>query len=247
MGQFVMTWHDGRFARHSRFRYWLLDTSLRAMAPTLKHVFLKTHAAAVDYTLEDLQDPQKRKDLVSQMSTSTSKMPGSVGERRTMHQKLEGMVNQIEAETADQGEHAYEGRIPGGFCTLTCPVYKWEQLFDVVLRSYPSGKADDPDACEYYTQWKRLSLGAGKGHGNAHSILSPLCEQSCRGAMVLRSQAGAGVAFDCGRTDTTASFSNNARIARSADKSVSGFARQVRFCCSCGRCRPARPALLWLR
>ena len=76
-----------------------------------------------------------------------------------MHQKLEGMVNQIEAETADQGEHAYEGRIPGGFCTLTCPVYKWEQLFDVVLRSYPSGNADDPDACEYYTQWKRLSLG----------------------------------------------------------------------------------------
>jgi hypothetical protein len=25
-GRFVMTWHDGRFARHSRFRYWLVVT-----------------------------------------------------------------------------------------------------------------------------------------------------------------------------------------------------------------------------
>ena len=158
-GRFVMTWHDGRFMRHSRFRYWLLDTSLRSLAPSLQHVFLKTHAAAADYTLEDLKDPQKRKDLVSQMSTSTSKMPGSVGERRNMRQKLDGMVNQIEAETADQDEHGGQGRIPGAFCTLTCPVYKWEQLFDVVLKSYPKGASEDPDAFEYYTQWKSLPFG----------------------------------------------------------------------------------------
>ena len=158
-GRFVMMWHDGRFARHTRFRYWLLDTSLRAMAPTLQHVFLKTHAAAADYTLEDLKDPQKRKDLVSQMSTSTSRMPGSVGERRNMRYKLDGMVNQIEAETADHFENGGQGRIPCGFCTLTCPVYKWEQLFDVVLKSYPSGAADDPGSFEYYAQWKSLPLG----------------------------------------------------------------------------------------
>ena len=158
-GRFVINWHDGRFARHSRFRYWLLDTSLRSMAPTLKYVFLKTHAAAVDYTLEDLKDPQKKKDLVSQMSTSTSKMPGSVGERRNMRQKLDGMVNQIEVETDDQNENGGQGRIPGAFCTLTCPVYKWEQLFDVVLKSYSSGGADNPDAHEYYTQWRSLLLG----------------------------------------------------------------------------------------
>ena len=24
--RFLMTWHDGRFAQHTRFRYWLLDT-----------------------------------------------------------------------------------------------------------------------------------------------------------------------------------------------------------------------------
>ena len=76
-----------------------------------------------------------------------------------MRQKLDGMVNQIEAETADQNENGGQGRIPGGFCTLTCPVYKWEQLFDVVLKSYPSGSKDDPDAYQHYTQWKSLPFG----------------------------------------------------------------------------------------
>ena len=34
-GRVVMTWHDGRFMRHTMFRYWLLDTSLRLMTPTM--------------------------------------------------------------------------------------------------------------------------------------------------------------------------------------------------------------------
>ena len=76
-----------------------------------------------------------------------------------MRYKLDGMVNQIEAETADHFENGGQGRIPGGFCTLTCPVYKWEQLFDVVLKSYPSGAADDLGSFEYYAQWKSLPLG----------------------------------------------------------------------------------------
>ena len=158
-GRFVMTWHDGRFSRHTRFRYWLVDTCLRAMAPSMQHTFLKTHAAAKDYTLQDLEDPVKRRDLVGQMSTSTSRMQGSVGERRGMRQKLDAMVNQIEAETADQQENGGQGRIPGGFCTLTCPVYKWEQLFELALKSYPSGEPDDPNGFEYYTQWKSMPFG----------------------------------------------------------------------------------------
>ena len=71
-----------------------------------------------------------------------------------MRQKLEGMVNQIEAETADQGENNGQGRIPGGFCTLTCPVHKWEQSFEVALKFYPTGKENDPNVFEYYVQWK---------------------------------------------------------------------------------------------
>ena len=161
-GRFVMTWHDGRFMRHSRFRYWLLDTALRSLTPSMQRVFLKTHASATNYTLEDLQDKAKCKDLVSQMSTSTSRLPGSVGERRQMRQNLEGMVNQIEAETADLGENGGAGRIPAGFCTLTCPVYKWEQLFEVVLRSYPSGSKGDSNCREYYEQWKSMTDAAEK-------------------------------------------------------------------------------------
>ena len=161
-GRYVMTWHDGRFMRHSRFRYWLLDTSLRTMTPSMQRVFFKTHSASADYTLQDLQDAKKAKELVQQMSTSTSKLPGSVGERRQMRQKLEGMVNQVEAETADNGENGGAGRIPAGFCTLTCPVYKWEQLFEITLRSYPSGSADDPNAREYYESWKSLPPGPAR-------------------------------------------------------------------------------------
>ena len=85
-GKYVMTWHDGRFMRHTRFRYWFLDTWLRSMTPTMQRVFLKTHPGAAEYTLQDLQDKAKCKDLALQMSTSTSSLPGTVGERRQMRQ-----------------------------------------------------------------------------------------------------------------------------------------------------------------
>ena len=49
-GKYVMTWHDGRFMRHTRFRYWFLDTWLRSMTPTMQNVFLKTHPDAAEYT-----------------------------------------------------------------------------------------------------------------------------------------------------------------------------------------------------
>ena len=48
---------------------------------------------------------------------------------------LEGMVHQIEAETADLNENAGQGRIPSGFCTLTSAIYKWEQLHTVLEKS----------------------------------------------------------------------------------------------------------------
>jgi hypothetical protein len=114
-GRFVLLWHDGRFIRHPRFRYWLLDTVLRTMTPGIQRTFFKTRVAATQHTLEDLLVPAVRKNLVQQMSTATSRIPGSVGERRKMRQELEAMVHQIEAETADAGENAGAGRTPGGF------------------------------------------------------------------------------------------------------------------------------------
>ena len=159
-GRFVMMWHDGRFSRHSRFRYWLLDTSLRLMTPGMKRTFFKTREAASDYTLADLEDKATRRNLVQQMSSATSKLPGSVGERRKMRQELESMVHQLETESADNGENAGAGRIPAGFCTLTCAIYKWEQLHSTILKSYPSGSANEIHAREHYQQWRAMPHGS---------------------------------------------------------------------------------------
>ena len=38
-GRYVMLWHDGRFMRHTRFRYWLFDTMLRIVVPGVQRFF----------------------------------------------------------------------------------------------------------------------------------------------------------------------------------------------------------------
>ena len=96
------------------------------------------------------------------MSTATNNVPGSVGERRKMRQELEAMVHQIEAETGDAGENGGAGRIPAGFCTLTCPACKWHQLYETVLKSYPSGAPHDPKARQHYELWKSESPGLAR-------------------------------------------------------------------------------------
>ena len=75
---------------------------------------------------------------------------------------LEAMVHQLEAESADLGMNGGAGRIPSGFCTLTCAVYKWAQLHETVLKSYPSGPSDNPTYREYYTQWQTLDPGSAR-------------------------------------------------------------------------------------
>ena len=95
-----MLWFDGRFMRHTRFRYWLLDTMLRVMSPGVQRTFFRTRKALQDYTLESLLDPALRRELVQQMSSATSAIAGSIGERRNMRAELEAMVHQVEAETA---------------------------------------------------------------------------------------------------------------------------------------------------
>ncbi len=76
------------------------------------------------------------------------------------------MVHQIETETADNGENAGAGRIPAGFSTMTCAVYKWEQLHTTILKSYPPGPASDTASDthtrEYYEQWRSLPEGSSE-------------------------------------------------------------------------------------
>ena len=102
---------------------------------------------------QDLQDSSVRKKVVQQMSTVARSIPGSVGERKFMRQMLESMVDQIESETADRGEQGGRGRLPAGFCTLTCAVYKWSQLFELILRSFPMSERAE------YLAWQKLEKG----------------------------------------------------------------------------------------
>ena len=72
------------------------------------------------------------------------------------------MVHQIEAEAADLGMNGGAGRIPSGVCMLACAVYKWPQLHQTILKSYPSGPSDNPAHREYYTQWTTLPPGSAR-------------------------------------------------------------------------------------
>ena len=142
-GQYVMLWHDGRFMRHTRFRYWFLDTVLRRKSPGARNVFLRTHPHEAETTIQDLlDDKSKRRSMVQQMSVTSSGIAGSIGERRLMRQHLEAMVDQIESESAEAGANRGAGRLPAGFCTLTCQVFKWDQLFRTILKSYSSDSTE---------------------------------------------------------------------------------------------------------
>ena len=156
-GRHVLQWHDGRFMRHTRFRYWLLNTWLRMRTPGLRNVFWKTNPQAADLTFDDLKDRKKMRMLVQQMTTTTSNLPGTVGERRGMRQDLESLVNQKEVETADAGEAQGRGRLPAGFATFsTASVYKWEQLHEVILGSMRVEER------ERYAAWRTMPDGPGK-------------------------------------------------------------------------------------
>ena len=89
-----------------------------------------------------------RKEVVQQMSTVARAIPGSVGERKDMRQKLESMVDQIETESADAGENGGRGRLPAGFCTFTCAIYKW-----LIIRSLSASERAE------YLQWQTLDPG----------------------------------------------------------------------------------------
>ena len=45
-GCYIMAWHDGRFMRHTVFRYWLLDTALRLMTPGMQRTFFRTRGGS---------------------------------------------------------------------------------------------------------------------------------------------------------------------------------------------------------
>ena len=136
--------------RHSRFRYWLWDTIARVKIPGVQKAVLRSREFVQIDTLGSLIDPDVRRGLVQHMSSASSCVPGSIGERRKLFRDLEAMVDQVEAETADLGMNGGAGRIPSGFCTMSCAVFKWEQLFETVLKSYPSGSSEDASCRDFF-------------------------------------------------------------------------------------------------
>lgn len=151
-GRTIMQWHDQRFMRHTRFRYFFLNTWLRMKTPGMRQVFFRTHPGAEDLTMDQLRSPETKLKVVQQMATAASNIPGTMGERRKMRQSLEGMVDQKEAETVEEYETLGRGRLPAAFCTLTCAVYKWSQLHEVLLRSYPKAER------LRFQDWRRARL-----------------------------------------------------------------------------------------
>ena len=91
-----------------------------------------------------LQDKKVRRQMVQKMSTATQNIPGGIGERRTMRQQLEAMVDQIETETVNDVTQP-GGRLPGAFATLTTAIYKWEELHTAILKSYPKHSQERRD------------------------------------------------------------------------------------------------------
>ena len=149
-GRRVIQWHDGRAMRHTRFRYWLLNTNLRLQTPGTRSIFYSTTAGADDLVLADLKDKAKRRQIVQKMTTASSSLPGSVGERRSMRQFLEAMVDQKEVETARLSEQEGRGRLPAGFATFTTSPYKWAHLHEIILRSY------SPQERAKLEEWKAI-------------------------------------------------------------------------------------------
>ena len=63
-------------------------------------VCLRTRQALQEDTLESVMDRYVRRELVQQMLSVTSGIPGTIRERRNMRAEMEAMVQQVEAETA---------------------------------------------------------------------------------------------------------------------------------------------------
>ena len=63
-------------------------------------ICLRTRQALQEDTLESVMDRYVRRELVQQMLSVTSGIPGTIRERRNMRAEMEAMVQQVEAETA---------------------------------------------------------------------------------------------------------------------------------------------------
>ena len=62
--KYILQYHDGRAARHPRFKYFVLNTRMRMKTPGLKNVFYRCNEDANKLTRQDLENVETRKKLM---------------------------------------------------------------------------------------------------------------------------------------------------------------------------------------
>lgn len=70
----------GRFAKHPRFQYWVLNTIMRHTAKNDSNWYLRTHKEDQELTVEDIHDmieAENVKGLADRVSHAGEKLPGS--------------------------------------------------------------------------------------------------------------------------------------------------------------------------
>lgn len=125
-----MRYKDGRFARHPRFRYWLLNTWMRKMAKAASKWYLTTHRGEREWTVEDIQEllaTDKAQELAERVARAGARLPGTRPYWKDAGRKLQAQIHQLKS--------------PHVFLTASSADIQWPDLH----AHMPSAGTNDPD------------------------------------------------------------------------------------------------------
>jgi ATP-dependent DNA helicase PIF1 len=134
----LMRFKDGRFARHPRFRYWVLNTMMRKTAQKASNWYLHTHKEDRDLTVEEIREMIEAGDaasLAQRVSHAGIKLAGS---KPFWQSAQKDLIAQIRAP--DIGT-------PHVFFTCSSADVQWPDMH----RHMPN---NDPDAAENATSYR---------------------------------------------------------------------------------------------
>ena len=135
----------GRFAKHPRFRYWVLNTIMRQTAKTASNWYLHTHKEDRELTVEDIRDMIEADDvkgLADRVSHAGTKLPGS---KPFWQDAQRNLIAQIRAP--DTGT-------PHVFFTCSSADIQWPDMH----QHMPDYNINDPeDATSYRARMQNLN------------------------------------------------------------------------------------------
>lgn len=133
--QYLMRYHDGRFAKHPRFRFFVMNTILRHQALSSSNVFVKNITGGITTVQEIREKLLTDKSFVKNVMAYSSKLRSTKSYWSQRCGELLSMVEQL-------GKPAF-------FFTLSAADYRWPDLFKVLV---PNRKYSD------LTTEERMSL-----------------------------------------------------------------------------------------